>query len=142
VIVNENDRRRPLRNRFPKHFSRMHERRIEQAASHSDIAFEPVLRVEDRDVKLLDREILESLGEDLVDIARPADGRSFLPLFRGHAPPQLESGVDTNSTSRSHAAYTREGRHRLRGEQPQRSSARREYFLSYPKGRSALEPAA
>jgi hypothetical protein len=142
VIVDQNDRRGPLRDRFPKYFSRMHERGIEQPTSHSNVALESMLRVEDRDVKFLDRKILEPLGEDLVDIARPAHGRSFLPLFSGHAPSQLEGGVDTNRTSRSHAADAGKGRHRLRGKQPQRSSARGEYFLSYSECRPPLGPAA
>ena len=62
MIVNENDRRRPLRDRFTKYFARMHERRIEQSARYRDVALQPVLRVEDRDVKLLDRKVLQPLA--------------------------------------------------------------------------------
>ena len=43
VVVDENDGRRPLRDRLPKHFSRMNERRVEEAASYRDVALEPVL---------------------------------------------------------------------------------------------------
>jgi hypothetical protein len=120
----------------------MDEGGIEETARYGDVAFQPVLRVEDRDVKLLHRKILEPLGKDLVDIPRPAHGRSFLPLFSGHAPSQLERGMDTNSTSRSYAADTGEGRDRLRRKQPQRSAARRKYFLSNCKGGPTLGPAA
>jgi len=119
VIVNQNDCCRSLRDRFPKNFSRMYERRVEKAARYCDVALKPMLRVEDRDVKLLDRKILEPLREDLVDVARPAHGCSFLPFLCRHAPSQLERGMDTNRTSRSYTTYTREGRDGLGREQAQ-----------------------
>jgi hypothetical protein len=92
----------------------MHERRIEQAAGYRDVALEPVLRIEHRDVELLDREILQTLREDLIDIAGPAHGRSFLPFLRRHSPSQLERGVDANRTSRSYTPDAGKGCYRLR----------------------------
>jgi len=94
----------------------MHERRIEEAASYGDVALEPVLRIKHGDVELFDRKILQTLREDLIDIARPAHRRSFLPFFHRHAPAQLERCVDTNRTSRSYPAHARERGDRLRGQ--------------------------
>jgi hypothetical protein len=119
VIVDENDRRRSLGDRFPENLTRMHERRIEQAARYRDVALEPVLRIEHRDMELLDRQIFQSLREDLIDIAGPANGRSLLPFLCRHSPSQFERGVDANRTSRSYPPDAGEGRHRLRRQQPQ-----------------------
>jgi hypothetical protein len=102
----------------------MYERRIEQAARYGDVALESVLRIEHGDVELLDRQIFQALREDFVDIAWPSDGCAFLPLFRRHAPSQLERGVDTNSTSRTDPAHAGKGRDRLAREQSQRTAAR------------------
>jgi hypothetical protein len=138
MIVDENDRGRSFRDRLPKHFSRMNERRIEEAASYGDVALEPVLRIEDGDVKLLHRKILQTLRKDLEHIARPAHGCSFLSLLNRHAPAQLERGMDTNRTSRSYTAHTGESGHRLSGEQPERAAAAGENVLSYSECRSTL----
>jgi hypothetical protein len=119
MIVDQNDCRCSLGDRFPEHFSRMHERRIEKPARYRDVPFQPVLRVENSDVKLFDRQIFQSLGEYLEHVARPSDGRSFLAFLRSHAPSQLESGVNTNSTSRSHSANAGEGRDWLCCQKPE-----------------------
>ena len=50
--------------------------------------------------------------------------------------------MDTNRTSRSHAADAGERRHRLRREQSKRPRQRREYLLPDPKRRPALGSAA
>ena len=112
-----------------KHLSRMHERGIEQAASHRDVALEPMLRIEDGDVKLLHRKILQPLREDLVHVARPSDRRAFLARLGRHSPAQLERGVDTNRTSRSNSPHARERCDRLRRQQPERPSASGKNFL-------------
>jgi hypothetical protein len=78
-----------------------------------------MLGVQNGDVKLFDGQILQSLREYLVDIARPAHGRTFLPFFRRHPAPELQRGMDTNRTSRSHAPYARQRRHWLGRQQPQ-----------------------
>jgi hypothetical protein len=119
MIVNKNDGRRPLRDRLPKHFSRMNERRVEEAARYRDVALEPVLRIENGDVELFHREILQTLRKDLVHIAWPAHGRSFLSFLHRHAPPQFERGMDTNRTSRSYAPHTRKSGDRLGRQQSQ-----------------------
>src|SRR5688572_14315078 len=49
VVMDQNDCRGPLRDRFPKHLSRVYERRIEEAASYGDVTLEPVLRIEHGD---------------------------------------------------------------------------------------------
>src|SRR5712671_5962167 len=82
MIVDQDDSRCPLGDRFPEDLTRMHERRIEQPAGYCDVALETVLGVEYRDVKLFDRKILQTLGENLEDVARPAHWRPFLPLLR------------------------------------------------------------
>jgi hypothetical protein len=97
----------------------MHERRIEQAAGYGDVALEPVLGIEYRDVKLFDRKILQALGENLEDVAGPAHGRPFLSFLRRHAPSQLEGGVDANRASRSHAPHAGKGCYWLRRQQAQ-----------------------
>jgi hypothetical protein len=117
MVVHQNDSRRPLRDRFPKHFPWVNERGIEEATSDGDVALEPVLRIEDGDVEFFDWKILETLRKDLVHIARPAHRRSLLPFLHRHAPAQLERGMDTNSTSRSYPAYTGKSGHRLGSEQ-------------------------
>jgi hypothetical protein len=116
----------------------MHERRIEQAAGYGDIALEPVLGVEDGYVKLFDRKILQTLRKDLEDIARPAHRRSFLPLFRRHAPAQLESRMDANRTSCSYTPDAGKGRHRLRRQQPQGSPTGRKNLLANSNRGSAF----
>jgi hypothetical protein len=138
VIVDEDDRRRSLGNRFPEHLARMHERRIEQPACYHDVALEPVLRVEHCDVELLDREILKSLRKDLIDIPGPPDGRSLLPFLRRHSSSQLERGVDANRTSRSYSPDARESRHGLRCQQPQRASAGGKNLLAYSERGAAF----
>jgi len=131
VIVDEDDRRRSLGDSFPENLTRMHERRIEQAAGYRDVALEPVLRVEHRDMELLDGQIFQSLREDLINIAGPANGRSLLSFLCRHSPSQLERGVDANRTSRSYPPYAGESRHGLRRQQPQRSSAAGKNLLPY-----------
>jgi len=120
----------------------MHERRIEQAAGYGDVALEPVLRVEYRDVELLDRKILQTLREDLVNVARPAHRHSFLPFLRRHAASQLERGMDANRTSRSYTPYARKSGDRLRRQQPQRSPAGGKNLLPYSDGGAALGSAS
>src|SRR5258705_10439602 len=116
----------------------MNERRVEEAASYGDVALQPVLRIENSDVKLLHRQVLEALRKYLVHIARPPHGRSFLPFFHRHAPTKLERGMNTNRTSLSHAANARKSCDGLRREQPQRPSAARENVLPYSESRPAL----
>jgi len=120
----------------------MNERRIKKPARDGNVPFQPVLGVEHSDVKFFDRQIFEPLGEYLEHVARPSNGRAFLAFLRGHAPSQLESGVDTNSTSRSYATHGGEGGNRPGGQNSQRSAAGREYFLADTERGSALGSAA
>jgi len=138
VIVDEDDRRRSLGDRFPENLTRMHERRIEQAAGYRDVALEPVLRVEHRNMELLDRQIFQSLREDLIDIAWPANGRSLLPFLCRHSPSQLERGVDANRTSRSYSSDSGESGDGLRRQQAQRATACRKNFLPNTERRTTL----
>jgi hypothetical protein len=63
MVVHQDDRRRPLGDRFPEDLARMHEGRGENPARDRHVPFEPMLRVQHRDVKFLDRQILEPWRE-------------------------------------------------------------------------------
>jgi hypothetical protein len=119
MIVNENDGCRILGDRFTKYFARVHERRVEQPARYGYVALEPVLRIENGDVKLLDWKILELLPEDLVHIARPADGNAVLAFLRRHSPAELERGVDRDGTCGSYTCESGKSRDRLSRQPPQ-----------------------
>jgi hypothetical protein len=116
----------------------MNERRVEQSTGYGDVALETVLGVEYRDVKLFDRKILQTLGENLEDVARPAHWRPFLPLLRRHAPSQLQGCMDTNRTSRSHTPDAGERCYRLRRQQAQRAPTSGKYLLANPDRGSAF----
>ncbi len=88
------------------------------ASRNTSLGLQPVLRIENSDVKLLHRQVLEALRKYLVHIARPTHRRAFLSFLHRHAPTKLERGMNTNRTSRSYAADTRESSDRLRREQP------------------------
>jgi len=141
MIVDQDDSRCSLGDRFPKDLTRMNERRIEKPAGYGDVALEPVLGVEHRDVKFFDRKILQTLGENLEDVARPPHWRPFLPLLRRHAPSQLEGCMDTNRTSRSYTPHAGKGRYRLRRQKSQRSPTSGKYLLADPDRGSAFRSA-
>jgi hypothetical protein len=138
MIVDENDCRRSFRDRFPEHFSRMHERRVEKSTRYGDVALQSMLGVEHCDVKLFNRQILQTLGEYLVDVARPSNRRALLAFFGGHPPSQLERRVYTNRTSRSHASNAGKRRYRLGGEQSQGPATRRQDLLADAERRPAF----
>jgi gentisate 1,2-dioxygenase len=92
-----------------------------------------VLRIEYRDVEFLDGKVFESLGKELVDVARPPDWRTLLSLLCRHPSPKLQSRVYSNRTSRSYAANAGERGNRLRRQQPQRAAAGRQDFLPNPE---------
>jgi hypothetical protein len=125
MIVHEDDRRGSLSDRLAKYFSRVDERRIEESAGYGDVALQPVLRIEDRDVELLNRKIFEALSKDLVHISGPAHRRALLSFLGRHAPAELERCMDSNRTSRSYTIHAGQSGYRLGGEQAERASARR-----------------
>jgi hypothetical protein len=116
VIVNENYRGRILGDRLAKHFPRVYQRRIEEAACYGNVALEPMLRVEDGDVEFLDGEVLQALAENLMNVSRTPDGHAFVAFLRRHPSSELERGVHGDSARCANAGETRERRHRLRGE--------------------------
>jgi hypothetical protein len=142
VIVNEDYRRRALRNRFTEHLAGMNERRIEQSSRDGDIALEAVLGIEDSNMKFLDRQILELLTENFVDIPRPAHRRAFLSLLGGHTPAQLERRMYADCTSRSYSCNGGQRCNGLRGEQPKRAAAGGENLLANSECGSAFGSAA
>jgi hypothetical protein len=131
MIVDEYDRRRPLGDRFPEHLARVHEGGVQDAARHRDVALQPVLRVEHRDVKLLDRQVLEPRREQIEDVSRRADRRALLPRLRRQAPPQLEGRVYGDRTGCSNPGQRSQRRHRLRGEPPERPVAGRQHRVPH-----------
>ena len=142
MIVNQNDRRCILGDCFTKHFARMYERRVEQAARYGYVALEPVLRIQDGHVEFLDWKILELLAEDLVHIARPADGYAVLAFLRRHSPAELECRVNRNSTCGSYTFERGKSRDGLRRQSPQRSVRAGKYVVPDPDRRVALGSAA
>src|SRR5687768_980362 len=94
MVVDEDDRGRPLRDRLPKHFARVNEGRIKNTTRDRYVTLQPVLRVEDGHVKLFDGEILEPVSEDRDDILRRTDRGRLVPRFSRHTSAQLEGRVD------------------------------------------------
>jgi hypothetical protein len=72
-----------------------------------------MLRIQNGDVKLLDRKILQLVPEYLVHIARAADGNSILPIFSGHPAPELEGSVNLHCSGIADAGERGEGSNRL-----------------------------
>jgi hypothetical protein len=114
MIVNENYRRGVFRDGFAKHFSRMNERRIEQPARYGYVALQSMLRVEDCNMKFLDRQILEPLPENFVNVARTANRNSLIAFLRRHAASKLECGVDGDRARVANSAQTFQSCNRLR----------------------------
>jgi hypothetical protein len=119
VIVNENYRGCVLGDRLAKYFARMDERRIQQPSRYGDVPLEPVLRVEDGNVKFLDRQILEALPENLVHISRTSNRNAFIALLGRHAPAELECGMNGDSAGCTDARQTRQCGDRLGRQSPQ-----------------------
>ena len=115
MIVHEDDCSRILCNRLPEDFARMNQRGVQQSSCHRHVALEPVLSVEDRDVKLFDRKIFQSRREDLVNVAWTAHGDAILPFFCRHATAKLECSVDRDGPRGSDPVERCERGHRLRG---------------------------
>ncbi len=73
-----------------------------------------MLRVENCNVKFLDRQILEPLGENLVHIARPSNRNTILALLGSHPTTKLERCMDRNRASVSDPIDGSESSNRLR----------------------------
>jgi len=114
VIVNENYRRRILGDRLTKYFTGMHERRVEQPTRYCNVPLQPMLGIQNSDVKFFDWKILESLSEDFVHIPRAADRNSFVTFLCSHATAELERGVHRNCSRIADSVETRERSNRLR----------------------------
>jgi hypothetical protein len=68
VIMNQDDRGGPLGDRFPEHLARMDERGTQQPPRDRDVALEPVLGIQDRNVELLHRQVLQARAENPVHV--------------------------------------------------------------------------
>src|SRR5688500_14155308 len=94
MVVDQDDRGRPLRDCLPKDLAWVHERRIKDTTGDRDVAFQTMLRVQNGDVKLLDRQVLQTRCEDRHDVPGRPDGTRFVPAFRRHPSPELERRMD------------------------------------------------
>ena len=130
VIVNENYRRRIFGNCLTEHLTWVHQRGIQKPSRYGDVPLQPMLGVEDGDVKLFDWKILQSLSEYLMHITRTAYGHTFISLFGSHSAAELECGVHRNRSRIANSAETRECRHRLGREPPKRSMRAREDLVA------------
>lgn len=81
MIVDEDDRSRVLADCLPEHFARVNQRRIQETARDRDVALQPVLRIENRNVEFLDGEVLQPLAEDLVNIPGTAHRNSIRSIL-------------------------------------------------------------
>jgi len=77
MIVDEDDRRRPLGDRLSKNLARVHEGRRQQPTRDRHIAFQPMLRVEHGHVKLLDGQVFRP------DPSKPASWNRGAYLVNG-----------------------------------------------------------
>jgi len=114
VIVDENYRRGIFRDCFSKHLTRMNERRIQKSACYRNVPLQPMLGIEDSDVKFFHWKILQSLSEDFVHIARASDGNAFVTFLSRHATAELECSVHRNRSRIANSAEARERGDRLR----------------------------
>jgi len=114
VIVDENYRRGIFRDCFSKHLTRMNERRIQKSACYRNVPLQPMLGIEDSDVKFFHWKILQSLSEDFVHIARASDGNAFVTFLSRHATAELECSVHRNRSRIANSAETCKRRDRLR----------------------------
>ena len=121
MVVDQDDRRRTLGDRLAKDHPRVHERRVENPTSNRDIPLETVLRIEHRDVELLDRQILESRRKRGPDITRRTERRPLVPRFRGETAAELERRVYDNRPNSPEPRHRRERGDRLRREPTERA---------------------
>jgi hypothetical protein len=89
-----------------------------------------MLRVENRNMKLFDRKILEPLPEDLMHIPRPPDRNSILTLFSRHSAAELKRRMNRDCSRVSYTFQCCKSRHRLRGQSPQRAMRARENLMA------------
>jgi hypothetical protein len=119
MVVNENDRRRILADRFAKNFAWMDKRGVQQSSCNGYITLEAVLRIENRHVKFLDGQILQSLAEYLVNVARTANRNAVLAILGCHSSSQLESSVNRDGASVADSGKRCQSGYRLCGKSAQ-----------------------
>ncbi len=102
VIVHEDDRRGAFRDRLAKHLARVHERGVQDPARDRHVPFQPMLRIQYRHVKLLDRQVFQPRGEDRHHVPGRPHGRPILARFGRHPASQFEGRVDRH---RAHQSY-------------------------------------
>ncbi len=94
MIVHEDDRRGALGDRLAKHLARMHERRIQNAARDRYVPFQPMLRIQYRHVKLLDRQIFQPRREHRDHVPGRPHRRPVRSRLGDHPAPEFERRVD------------------------------------------------
>ena len=106
MIVDENYRRRVLRNCLAKNFARMYERRVEQAPGYGDVAFQSMLRIQNCHMKFFYRQILQSLSKYFVHIAWTPDRLALCTFLGSHSATELECRVNRYCPCIANTWYT------------------------------------
>jgi|SRR5688572_7674610 len=137
VVVDEDDRGRPLRNRLAEYLPWVYERRAQKTTGDRHVALEPMLGVQHRHVELLDREVLESWSEKLVDVDGSGNGITNAAGFRGEPPSEFQRRMKDDGLGGTNAADGANRRYRRRCQSSQRSATPREDFQGKVQGRSS-----
>jgi hypothetical protein len=138
MIVNEDYCCCIFGDRFAKNFARMYERGVEKASRYGNVALEPVLRVENGDMKLFYGQILKPVTEDLVNVSRTANGHAILAVLGCHPAPELEGGMNCDGSRVANSGERGESGNRLRRQSPQRPMRAAENCVTNLSGRMAF----
>mgnify|MGYP003344581526 CR=1 FL=1 len=103
MVVDEHDRRGPLRDRLTEHLTRVHQRGVQDPSRDEHVAVEPVLRVEDRDVELLDRQVLEPRRVRAPHVARGTERFGEVHGLGRHAAGDGEADPRRGAAQQQHA---------------------------------------
>ena len=106
--MDQNDRRSSFGYRFPENFPWVYQGRVKDAPGDRNIALHAVLGIQDRDVELLDGQVLEPWREDPDNVARRPDRQCLVAMLGGHAPAELERSVDHDRPDLSYPGMGRE----------------------------------
>ena len=118
MIVHQDDRRRPFGDRFPEHFSGMHQRGIQDSTGNGQIPIKPMLRIQHCHVKLLNGQIFQPRRKRRPDVARRPQWRSIITGLCRQAPADLQGGVNRYGARQSESVYAGQCGDGLAGETP------------------------
>ena len=129
MVVHEDDGRRALCNRLTENFARVNKRGVQDAAGDADIARQPVLRIQNRHMKLLDRQILERRCERAPHIAWCAQRLRLADALSGEPTPKLQGGMNGHRSRRAESGHVSERGQRTIAESPQGAARPREHVM-------------